>query len=130
MKRIIRLTESDLAKIVKRVLKEQQTEEGETHSAMSHLEKALVPFGFSKIKEFIPGVLGISKGDDCNGVSISFIQKGGKVKIQLYVSESCKTIIDKEYKAEAPNYTINHNQILKDLGKYKTYVFKKTTQRG
>jgi hypothetical protein len=130
MKRIIRLTESDLAKIVKRVLKEQQTEKGKTHSAMSHLEDVLTPFGFSEIKEFIPGVLGISKGDDCNGAHITFSQKSGGVKIQLYVSESCKTIIDKEYKAEAPNYTIDHNKILRDLGKYKTYVFKKTTQRG
>jgi hypothetical protein len=132
MKRIIRLTESDLARIVRRVINEEM--EGGTHSPMYHLAQALTPFGFEKLNNYSSvlgpdGVFnGLSKGDDSNGVYIYY--SSSSKNIELIVSVNGKTIINKTYPLSPPDYLVDHNKILKDLGAYKTYKFKKTVNKG
>jgi predicted transcriptional regulator len=38
--------------------------------------------------------------------------------------------VQKEYPISAPDYLVDDKQIIKDLGIYKTYKFKKTPNRG
>ena len=70
MARIIRLTENDLTRLVKRIIREQK---GGTHSHMAHLADVLIPFGFVKLNNASTkigdnGVFnGLSKGYDENG---------------------------------------------------------------
>jgi len=52
------------------------------------------------------------------------------MKYSLFVVENCKLIKTKTSEVKAPDYLVDHEQILKDLGGYKTYKFKKTPQRG
>ena len=122
MKKIIRLTESDLTRIVKRVIMEQKT-----HQGLSELEKQLKPFGFVKDTEFMV----VSKGSDDNGVFIQYRQpeldaNGKKVsddKYVLVVTINGKNKIYKEYKLTPPNHMIDVTKIINDLGDYKNYKF-------
>jgi len=122
MKKIIRLTESDLTRIVKRVIMEQKT-----HQGLYELEKQLKPFGF--VKE--PELMAVSKGSDDNGAFIQYRQheldaNGKKVsddKYVLVVTINGKHKIYKEYKLTPPNYMIDVTKIINDLGDYKNYKF-------
>ena len=131
MGRIVRLTEQDLARIVRRVINEQK---GGTHSAMAHLADALIPFGFIKTNNANTKLgpngefNGLSKGDDSNGANIYY--SSSNMKISLSVSVGGVEKVQKEYPISAPDYLVDDKQILKDLGIYKTYKFKKTPNRG
>jgi hypothetical protein len=75
MKKIIRLTESDLMRLVKRVIKEQEGVSGK-HSTFLNLVTKLKPYGFIEDKRMEQmlgkGFLILSKGDDTNGIQIMF----------------------------------------------------------
>jgi len=131
MGRIVRLTERDLTRLVRRVIREQ---EGGTHSAMSYLADALEPFGFQKLYNGSP-TLGpngecnsLSKGMDGNGADIYY--SSSDMKIYLSVNVGMVEKVQKEYPISAPDYLVDDKQIIKDLGIYKTYKFKKTPNRG
>ena len=131
MGRIVRLTERDLTRLVRRVIREQK---GGTHSAMVHLANELEPDGFIKTNnagatlgpngEFN----GLSKGTDESGAYI--YDSSLNNKIQLIVTINRDVIVNKEYKKTGPDYTVDSKQILDDLGKYKTWEFKKPPYRG
>ena len=131
MGRIIRLTESDLTRLVKRVIREQK--DG-THSPMSYLADELVPLGFVKTNNANTNLgpkgefNALTKGMDENGANIYYSSSDNKIYLNVYVGGVEK--VDKEYPIIAPNYLVDHNQILKDLGIYKTYKFKITPNRG
>jgi hypothetical protein len=131
MARIIRLTESDLTRIVKRVIREQK---GGTHSPMAHLADELIPLGFVKLNNGTTNLgpngeyNSLSKGMDGNGADIYY--SSTHMKIYLSVSVGMVEKVHKEYPITAPDYLVDHKQILKDLGIYKTYKFKKTPNRG
>ena len=131
MGRIVRLTESDLTRLVRRIIREQK---GGTHSTMIELADALTPHGFVKMSggnsklgpngEFDV----LTKGDDDNGASIYRSIDDLKVYLNVHVGGVEK--VHKEYPMSEPDYGVDHKQILKDLGIYKTYNFKKTPNRG
>jgi hypothetical protein len=131
MGRIVRLTERDLTRLVRRVIREQ---EGGTHSAMAHLADVLIPFGFVKLNNGSTNLgpngeyNSLSKGDDSNGANIYY--SSTDMKIYLSVSVGGVEKVQKEYPISAPDYLVDDKQILKDLGIYKTYKFKKTPNRG
>ena len=131
MARIIRLTENDLTRLVKRIIREQK---GGTHSPMAHLADVLIPFGFVKLNNASTklgdnGVFnGLSKGYDENGASIYYSSRDNL--IQLLVTIDSHVIINKKYKMIPPDYKVDHEQILEDLGSYKTRNFKKPPYRG
>lgn len=132
MGRIIRLTEKDLTRIVRRVINEEQ--KGGTHSSMAYLAKELIPFGFVKENNATTHLglngefNGLSKGDDVNGANIYY--SSNDMKIYLSVSVGGVVKVQKKYPITAPDYLVDHKQILKDLGDYKIYKFKKTPNRG
>lgn len=105
-----------------------------THSAMSYLADKLIPFGFKKTYNAGAtlgpnGVFnGLSKGTDESGAYI--YDSSLNNKIQLIVTINRDVIVNKEYKKTAPDYMVDSTQILKDLGDYKTWEFKKPPYRG
>jgi hypothetical protein len=131
MGRIIRLTEQDLARIVRRVINEKA---GGTHSAMANLAVALSPYGFVKLNNGTTNLgpngeyNGLSKGMDGNGADIYY--SSSDMKIYLSVSVGMVEKVQKEYPISAPDYLVDDKQIIKDLGIYKTYKFKKTPNMG
>ena len=131
MGRIVRLTERDLTRLVRRVIREQK---GGTHSAMVHLADVLIPFGFVKLNNGTTNLgpngeyNSLSKGMDGNGADIYYSSDDMKIYLSVSVGEDEK--VDKEYAITAPDYLVDDKQILKDLGIYKTYKFKKTPNMG
>ena len=131
MGRIIRLTEQDLARIVRRVINEKA---GGTHSPMAYLADALTPLGFVKTNNANTNLgpngefNALEKGMDENGANIYYSSSDNKIYLGVYVGGVEK--VNKEYSITAPDYLVDHKQILKDLGIYKTYNFKKTPNRG
>jgi hypothetical protein len=98
--------------------------EQKTHMGLAELEKRLKDYGFVKDTE----LMNVGKGDDYNGAFIIYRQSENKYI--LSVSINGKTIINKEYKLSPPNYFVPVDLIIKDLGQYKTYNFKKTGHIG
>jgi len=131
MGRIIRLTEQDLARIVRRVINEKA---GGTHSPMAYLADALTPLGFIKTNNANTNLgpngefNALDKGMDVNGVNIYYSSSDMKIYLSVTVGDVVK--VQKEYPITAPDYLVDHDQILKDLGIYKTYKFKITPNRG
>jgi len=131
MGRIIRLTEQDLARIVRRVINEKA---GGTHSPMAYLADALTPLGFIKTNNANTNLgpngefNALDKGMDGNGVNIYYSSSDMKIYLSVTVGDVVK--VQKEYPITAPDYLVDHDQILKDLGIYKTYKFKITPNRG
>ena len=130
MARIIRLTEQDLARIVRRVINEKA---GGTHDFMVELADALTPHGFVKNNGANTN-LGpngeynvLIKGMDGNGANIYHSSSADKVYLTVTVGDVVK--VQKEYPITATGLA-DHKQLLKDLGIYKTYNFKKTPNRG
>ena len=120
MKKVIRLTESDLMRIVKRVVNEQKT-----HTGLGDIYEKLKSFGFKlDVNPYNPSVY---KGDDQNG---AHILTNDNNTYNLYVVVNGKPVIKKVYKLTPPNYLIDVNAILKDLGEYKTFQFKKSPYVG
>jgi len=52
------------------------------------------------------------------------------MKVYLNVQVGGVSKVHKEYPMSEPDYLVDDKQILKDLGNYKTYNFKKTPNRG
>ena len=133
MRRIVRLTEQDLARIVRRVIKEEEQKDG-THSAMYYLAKELIPYKFEKENNATTTLgpngefNGLGKGDDINGAYIYY--SSNNMNISLTVSVDGVLKVNKKYPITEPGNFVDHKQILKDLGNYKTYNFKTTTYRG
>lgn len=104
-----------------------------THSPMTYLADALTPLGFLKTNNASKNLglngefNGLSKGNDKNGASIYYSSRDNK--IQLLVTIDGRVIMNKEYKMTS-DYAADHKQILKDLGDYKTWEFKKPLYRG
>ena len=120
MKKVIRLTESDLMRIVKRVISEEKT-----HTGLGDIYEKLKSFGFKlDVNPYNPSVY---KGDDQNGVHI-FTNDNNTYN--LVVAVNGKTVKQKVYKLTPPNYLIDVNAIIKDLGTYKTFQFKKSPYVG
>jgi hypothetical protein len=70
----------------------------------------------------------LTKGDDDNGASI--YKSIDDMKVYLNVQVGGVSKVHKEYPMSEPDYLVDDKQILKDLGNYKTYNFKKTPNRG
>lgn len=116
---------------MRKIVREQK---GGTHSAMSNLADELIPLGFVKRNNANTNLgpngefNGLEKGMDGNGAYIYY--SSTEMKIYLSVSVGNVVKIQKEYPITAPNYLVDDKKILKDLGIYKTYLFKKTPNRG
>jgi hypothetical protein len=129
MGRIVRLTERDLTRLVRRVIKEHND-----HNTMVWLADELTPHGFVKMNggNSKLGPYGefnvLTKGDDDNGASI--YKSIDDMKVYLNVQVGGVSKVHKEYPMSEPDYLVDDKQILKDLGNYKTYNFKKTPNRG
>jgi hypothetical protein len=65
---------------------------------------------------------------DGNGADIYY--SSSDMKIYLSVNVGMVEKVQKEYPISAPDYLVDDKQIIKDLGIYKTYKFKKTPNRG
>jgi hypothetical protein len=113
---------------------ESNLPEGGTHSPMAHLADELISFGFVKLNNanINLGPNGefnsLEKGMDENGAFIFYNKDAQKISLTVTVNDVIK--VNKEYKIAPPTYLVDHNQIIKDLGIYKTYQFKQTPDRG
>ncbi len=124
MKKIVRLTESDLVRLVKRVINEQ---ENAHHTIYKDLKDRYIPYGFREedYTKMNAGLL-LMKGDDNNGVSIT----SNGVDIGWAVTIDGKTKLFKEAKLDGNNNAKIFNDIIKDIDPYKNYQFKKTPYQG
>jgi ABC-type branched-subunit amino acid transport system substrate-binding protein len=78
MKKIIRLTEFDLTRIVKRVIRENNMIFEETHDGMSQIAKQLKPYGY---KQETVGTNSVWKGDETNGSGVVYWKTENKFKV-------------------------------------------------
>ena len=132
MKRIVRLTERDLTRLVRRVIRENK--DGGTHSAMAYLADELVPNGWRKTynanTNLGPGGVfnALEKGDDQNGASIYYSTNDMFIDLVVVVGGDIK--VKKTYHMTPPDYLVDHKRILRDLGQYKNFKFAKTPYMG
>jgi hypothetical protein len=103
MKKIIRLTESDLTRIVKRIINEM--EDVDVHSTFKKLQNYYEPKGFTKKVYDLPGegpdYMELSKGDDRNGSYIQFYS--GNNKFRWGKDKGGKSLVSGEMIATADN---------------------------
>ena len=69
MKRIVRLTESDLARIVRRVIRENEMLFEDDHQGMKSIATQLKPYGY---KQETVGTNSVWKGNESNGSGVVF----------------------------------------------------------
>ena len=69
MKRIVRLTESDLARIVKRVISENEMIFEDEHQGMKLIANQLKPYGY---KQYTVGENSVWKGDESKGSGVVY----------------------------------------------------------
>lgn len=122
-------TESDLIRLVNKVLNEQT---GVGHSAFVYLNKILKPYGFVLDEGKGFGVPTLYKGSDENGVFIQFYQDKG-FYFQVSVTLNGREVFLKEYPLkESENFTGDSSvkKILADLEKWKNYKFPKDRDLG
>jgi hypothetical protein len=112
MGRVVRLTESDLSRIVKRVIMEQKT-----HSGLAHAAEKLSSYGFKLNKTLSI----VAKGNDMNGATIAYDHQNNKYRLSVRINGKSK--IDKSYPVN-PKTGVDIGKIIDDLGMYKTYKFK------
>jgi len=127
MKKIMRLTESDLVRIVKRVINEQSGTSG--HSTFYILKKEFEPSGF-KFNKYNESLMDLANGDDMNGAYITYDNNSNNTRIRWGVVSNGKSLIDKEMILNGTNDAKILDSVRKDLGKYKNYKFKKTPYQG
>jgi hypothetical protein len=93
MGRIIRLTESDLARIVRRVINENA---GGTHDGMNQIAKLLKPHGY---KQETVGTNSVWKGSEGTGSGVVFWKTENKFKVYV------KGVLSKTFElSETNNY--------------------------
>ncbi len=132
MGRTIRLTERDLSRIVRQVIRENKTQ---GHDGLYYLALELVPNGWIKTYNarttLGPNGLfnALSKGDpDYNGASIFFSVNDMLIDLVVKVGGDIK--VDEQYPITPPDDSVDYKKILKDLGKYKDFKFAKTPYMG
>ena len=139
MKRIIKLTESDLARIVQRVISEENNTIGvegkndpqDLNSHFQYVEKKLIPRGFKKDTSMAKtmGTITLSKegqgGVDQNGVMLIYVSpshpysKNASYVIRLVASKNGKKIVAKDWKS-SPDL----EEVLSLTQKYHDEIFK------
>ncbi len=136
MGKIVRLTESDLVRLVKRVINEQSTNNNENWHFFADLKSQFIPKGFVEDKMANTyGVLQLTKGDDYNGIVIGINTRTGECN--WAVSKNGKYIVNKNYQI---NYKDTNNvgregkkvfdMIVKDITPYAAMKFTPTQNRG
>lgn len=126
MRRTVRLTEQDLTRLVRRVIRE--VKDPKTH--FDTVINALVPMGFTKSEYPTLGTTTVFKdgkgGGDVNGIYITYIfpgheysKKAGFV-VSLSVVKNSKNLYYMKWKS---GKVINMNDIVALVKKYKTIVF-------
>ena len=130
MEKIVRLTESDLVRIVRRVINE---EAGDVKDPKTHFDtviNALVPMGFTKSEYRNNGVTMVFKdgkgGGDVNGIYVNYVFPGHEYSkeagyvVSLRVTQNKKVLYSKKWKS---GEVINMNDIVALVKKYNTIVF-------
>ena len=130
MARIIRLTESDLTRLVRRVIREQEDGVKDPKTHFDTVINALVPMGFTKSEYPNIGATMVFKdgkgGGDVNGIYINYIFPGHEHSkeagfvVSLNVSKNGKELYSKKWKR---GEVINMNDIVALVKKYNTIVF-------
>ena len=130
MGRIIRLTEQDLARIVRRVINEKAGEVKDPKTHFDTVINALVPMGFTKSENPNMGVTQVFKdgkgGGDANGIYVNYVFPGHEYSkeagyvVSLIVTQNKKELYSKKWKV---GQVINMNDIVSLVKKYNTIVF-------
>ena len=130
MKRIIRLTEQDLARIVRRVINEKAGDVKDPKTHFDTVINALVPMGFTKSEYPNNGVTLVFKdgngGGDVNGIYVNYVFPGHEYSktagyvVSLSVNKNKKELYSKKWKS---GEVINMNDIVALVKKYNTIVF-------
>lgn len=120
MKKVIRLTERDLTRIVRRVLKEESF--GNNHKGMDSIYTQLKSSGF---KKNTLGTNSVELGNDYNGLGVTFYSSDNSFNVWVYVKGVSK--LDKKYTLSSKNnYDSSEivTKVVKDLKNAKdTYKF-------
>jgi len=124
MSKIVRLTESDLTRIVKRVINEQQKQD--PHFIFKNLKNRFIPLGFKVVEYPGSNIVSLEKGDDMNGAFIQHVN--GKIRWGVQIDGQTKV----EGSAVPNGYNEEQifNQIIKAMDPFKDYKFKKTPYQG
>ena len=135
MKKVVRLTESDLARMVKRIIKEEPEttnyDRGVGNKALKYLADTLKPFGFVFEPAFhwAPDTIYKETPDGNFEARITFDEvmnsKPERYTFELIVDANSKNYVNKIYPFTKKDDYAGSNllkQILNDLGKWKTYT--------
>jgi|TARA_R110000868_G_scaffold4895_10_gene30493 hypothetical protein len=117
MKRIVRLTESDLARIVKRVISEKMDPQ-DPAKHFDTVENVLIPNGFKKdiSSSKTMGIVDLIKGSDHNGIIVRYYSPyHTKSKEQGYVVD---LIVDNVSKKTWTRDDVNMYDVIKEVKKY------------
>jgi hypothetical protein len=96
MKRVIRLTESDLTRIVRRIINEESF--GNDHQGMNSIYTQLKSIGF---KKNTVGTNSVELGNDYNGLGVTFYSSDKSFNVWVYVKGNSK--LSKKYTLSSKN---------------------------
>lgn len=138
MARIVRLTESDLTRLVRRVINEQNTDERKQWHTFAALRDTLTSKGFKEDKMMEKyGVLSLNKGEvtDQNGIWINCKPTTGEWG--WGVNKNSKPLVEKKYQINLKNTnTIGaegkkvYDMIMKDITPYLNMKFGPLRNQG
>jgi hypothetical protein len=98
MGRIIKLTEQDLARIVRGVINERA---GATHNCLNQIAKLLKPYGYKQLLSPM-GPLSVWKGDSWSGTGVVYWETDNKFKVYVKNKDN-NSVLSKTFELSVHN---------------------------
>lgn len=134
MKKVVRLSESDLIRLVKRIVNEQSKPKQDWHW-VGTLRDAFKPYGIVPDRDRGDGNTSLQKGNDYDGISIFVKHSTGEVEWDVVVGGQSK--VHKKFKINQQDYdNIGvqgekvKNMIMNDIRPYLNMKIRPVPYRG